>query len=127
MDPSSGKTFSVNLGLQTCDAVELNEVNRIDNKIARDRYKVDYLLDRAEHERNWEWQGQSVENYRRMMVPFYLLEEECNPYPVYTDNSTLTVGISQSHQLKSIKVLLGESIITELRRQEHLQALRIEK
>jgi hypothetical protein len=48
------------------------------------------------------------------------MEEECNPYPVYTDNSTLTVGFSYSHQLKSIRVIFGKSVFSELKRQEQM-------
>ena len=89
VEPSTGQTFSVNIGTQECDEINLAESERIDIKIARDRYKVDCLLDRNEQDSKWQWKNPTVENYRRMMVPFYLLEEECNPYPVYTDNSTI--------------------------------------
>lgn len=79
---------------------------------------MDYLLNRQDQDRKWQFANPNVENYRRMMVPFYLLEEECNPYPFYVDNSTINVGLTSSHQLKRIKISISESVIEELKYQE---------
>lgn len=100
---------------------------RIDNKIARDRYKIDYLLDRKVQEEKWIWMNPSVENYRRMMVPFYLLEEECNPFPVYVDNSTINTSLTLSHYLKNIKIILSHTVFDVLQHQHQLQVERKKK
>lgn len=105
----------------------MQQEQRIDNKIARDRYKIDYLLDRKVQEEKWIWMNPSVENYRRMMVPFYLLEEECNPFPVYVDNSTINTNLTLSHYLKNIKVILSHTVFDVLHHQHYLQVERKKK
>jgi hypothetical protein len=94
--------------------VVLPTKERIDNKIARARYVVDYLLDRSKCESKWQFTSDRVESYRRMMVPFYLLNEECHPYPTYTDNSTINAGLTQNHLIKRIKVAISDSVFMEL-------------
>ena len=49
------------------------------NKIKREKYKVDELLDRQAQEENWNFKNEyneAANEYRRKMVPFYLLGEE---------------------------------------------------
>ena len=73
VDPHSKKTFKINIGTQEAEEVILRPTREITNKINREMHKIDELLDRKEHESNWNFQNESVTDYRRRMVPFYLL------------------------------------------------------
>ena len=89
VDPHSKKTFKINIGTQEAQEVVLRSHRDISNKINRELYKIDELLDRNEHEGNWNFQNEAVQEYRRRMVPFYLLEGESPQFPVYIDNSNI--------------------------------------
>lgn len=53
VDPQSKKTFKINIGTQDAEEVLLRPGRDITNKISRELYKIDELLDRQEHEDNW--------------------------------------------------------------------------
>ena len=78
IDPRTKKKFRINMGEQTAQEVTFKKEKDIPNKIERDIYKIDELLERKEHEDNWNFQNDTVNDYRRRMVPFYLLGEESN-------------------------------------------------
>ena len=78
VDPLTAKTFHINMGTHEAIEIQLSEKKKIPNKIKREKYKVDELLDRKEHETNWDFQNAAVNDYRRRMVPFYLLGDESN-------------------------------------------------
>ena len=76
VDPSSKKTFKINIGTQEAEEVTLRAGKEITNKINREQYKIDELLNRKDQEDNWNFQNEATNNYRRMMVPFYLMAVE---------------------------------------------------
>ena len=60
VDPQSKKTFKINIGTQNAEEVILRSTRDISNKINRELYKIDELLDRNEHESNWNFQNEAV-------------------------------------------------------------------
>ena len=75
-----------------------NKINPIENKINREEYKLDTLLDRDEHQKVWFFSNETVNNYRRQMVPFYLLSYESNQYPTYIDNSNIDKSLTEEKE-----------------------------
>lgn len=82
VEPTSKTLFAINLGTQEVEKVDLNtkvsvsnqtKTNPIDNKIKREEYKLDQLLDRDKMNEKWFFKNTTAESYRRQMVPFYLL------------------------------------------------------
>jgi hypothetical protein len=61
------------LGTQEAEEVQLPDHNSIRNKIARETYKMDELLDRKTQENEWYFGNETAKSYRNQMVPFYLL------------------------------------------------------
>jgi len=54
--------------------------------------------------KDWDVDGsEAAELYRRRMIPFYLLENEANQYPVYIDNSDLKLN-STNKKCKQYKI-----------------------
>lgn len=39
--------------------------NEIENKIKREEYKMNQLLDREKYEKKWYWENENVQMYRR--------------------------------------------------------------
>jgi len=76
----------------------------IESKILRSEYKIDALLDRKKKEGNWDFQNDDANEYRRRMLPFYLLMKESNDYPVYVDNSDLKLKMSECKKVKNFKL-----------------------
>ena len=93
VDPQSKKTFKINVGSQEAEEVNLRTGREITNKINREMYKLDELLDRNKHEETWNFKNDSVNNYRRRMVPFYLMETESISFPIYVDNSNIDLSL----------------------------------
>ena len=85
-------------------------MSRIFNKVKREEYKLDTLLDRHQQQREWFFNNPTAENYRRQMVPFYLLEPECNKYPRYIDHSNINTSLTIDYKLKSVRIKLSEGI-----------------
>ena len=119
VDPQTKKTFKINIGTQEAEEVILRPGREITNKIRREMYKIDELLDRKEHEVNWNFQNESVTEYRRRMVPFYLLEVESPQYPVYIDNSNIDSALiedknnsepSSGITIENIQIHMSESM-----------------
>ena len=71
-------------------------------------YKLDDLLDRKDHEANWNFQNESVAEYRRRMVPFYLLEVESPQYPVYIDNSNIDSALIEGKRKNIDETLIED-------------------
>ena len=101
VDPQSKKTFKINIGTHNAEEVILRSTRDISNKISRELYKIDELLDRQEHESNWNFQNEAVSEYRRRMVPFYLLEGESPQFPVYIDNSNIDTTLIEDRSDRS--------------------------
>ena len=53
VEPSSKQLFQINLGTQTAEEVVLEQGQEITNKIKREEYKMDQLLDRQDHYQKW--------------------------------------------------------------------------
>ena len=53
VEPSSKQLFQINLGTQTAEEVVLENEDQIRNKIKREEYKMDQLLDRHDHYQKW--------------------------------------------------------------------------
>jgi hypothetical protein len=81
------------MGLQTAQSVSINEDSPLHdgilNKIRREEFKINNLLNRSEKQTNWNFDTENSQTYRHQMIPFYLLEKEVNEFPLYVDNSTL--------------------------------------
>ena len=104
------KLFQINLGTQEAEEVRLPEGHGIDNKIAREMHKMDELLDRSTHEKEWSFQNDTAKSYRNQMVPFYLLQVESDQYPVYVDNSNIDESLTKDFKINSININMSESI-----------------
>ena len=114
--------FAINLGTQEASSVHLkphkvidqndNEVQltKIYNKVKREEYKLDTLLDRHQQQKEWFFNNSTAESYRRQMIPFYLLEPECNKYPRYIDHSNINTSLTIDYKLKSVKIKLSGAI-----------------
>ena len=70
------KLFQINLGTQEAEEGHLLEQHKIQNKIARETYKMEELLDRKTQENEWYFGNDTAKCYRNQMVPFYLLQVE---------------------------------------------------
>jgi hypothetical protein len=79
-------------------------LDRVENKIKREEYKIDSLLERSSKQNNWDFDTLDVHRYRRRMIPFYLLEKESNAYPIYVDNSDLKMSQNKEKKQKNTKV-----------------------
>lgn len=44
------------------------------------------------------------------MVPFYLLEEESNKYPMYIDNSNLAPNLTSDFKIKTLNISVSEEV-----------------
>ena len=91
--------------------MKLKTGHTIENKIKRDEYKMDKLLNRPALNEYWFYQNEAVNNYRRQMVPFYLLEVESNKYPVYIDNSNIDQSATEDYMIPNIHVILSSSVL----------------
>ena len=58
------KLFQINLGTQEAEEVQLPDHNSIRNKIARETYKMDELLDRKTQESEWYFGNETAKSYR---------------------------------------------------------------
>ena len=123
VDPQSSKTFKVNIGTQEAQEVDLKAGHGCPNRIKRGIYKIDELLGRKEHEEYWDFNNEMVEDYRRRMVPFYLLGEESNRYPVYVDNSDIDLSFTGNAEdeafaagitIEEITINMSDSVSTNL-------------
>ncbi len=74
--------------------------SQIENKIKREEYKIQELLDHKKFSEIWEFKNPVADRYRRSMVPFYLLVMESNRYPLYVDNSNLNGNLTNDFKLK---------------------------
>ena len=72
--------------------------------------KMDELLDRKTHEKEWFFQNETAKSYRNQMVPFYLLQVESDKYPVYVDNSNIDESLTKDFKISSIRVNMSVSI-----------------
>ena len=79
---------------------------------------MDQLLDRSKHSQKWFFQNEMAQNFRRQMVPFYLLEMEANLYPVYVDNSNIDESLTNDFKIKEIEIKLSDSILQTINSQE---------
>ena len=123
VDPQTSKTFKVNIGTQEAQEVHLKAGQDVPNKIKREIYKIDELLGRKEHEEYWDFKNEMVNDYRRRMVPFYLLGEESNQYPVYVDNSDIDLSFTGNAEdetfaagitIEEITINMSDSVSTNL-------------
>ena len=55
------------------------------NRINREEFKIDALLGREDMQAAWNFNSENAQEYRRQMIPFYLLNREAEKYPVYLD------------------------------------------
>jgi hypothetical protein len=53
VEPGSKRLFQINIGTQEAEEVKLKPGHTIDNKIKREEYKMDTLLNRSEHNDHW--------------------------------------------------------------------------
>ena len=102
IDPDSKKTIKIDIGTQEASKTELMEGRTIESRIKREMYKIDKLLDREKMQTNWNFrkENQIVDDYRRSMVPFYLLGEESSSHPVYVDNSDIPMSMTGDKNLE---------------------------
>jgi len=91
-EPGTKQLFLVSLGNQEAEKIQLPLNYEIDSKIRREEYKMSQLLDREKYEKQWFWDNENAQTYRRQMVPFYLLQEESSRFPTYVDNSEFNEG-----------------------------------
>ena len=110
VEPSSQQLFSINLGTHQAEEVSLERGQEITNKIKREEYKMQQLLDREKHYKKWFFQNETAMSFRRQMVPFYLLELEANMYPVYADNSNIEESLTQDEKIAEIIVKISDTI-----------------
>jgi hypothetical protein len=92
--------FSVNLGKEEVELFDIPslEIERaITNKIKREEFKIDSLLNKKEKEESWDFQNSNVISYRKKMIPWYLLDKECNDYPLYLDRSSIELPKDKSN------------------------------
>ena len=80
------------------------------NKIKSEEFKIDQLLDRAKHGKEWHFNNPTAQNYRRSMVPFYLLEEESNKYPMYIDNSNLAPNLTSDFKIRTLNISVSDEV-----------------
>ena len=88
----------------------LESGQEITNKIKREEYKMDKLLDRKTNNEKWFFQNETAQNFRRQMVPFYLLEMEANMYPVYVDNSNIDESLTDDFKINEIHIKISDTI-----------------
>jgi hypothetical protein len=86
------------------DVLDDQALTAIESKIRRSEYKIDALLDRKKKESKWDFQNDDANEYRRRMLPFYLLEKESNEYPVYITNNDLKIKMSECKKVKNFKL-----------------------
>ena len=98
VEPGTNRLFSINQSTHEAELIELKKGHSIENKLKREEYKLDILLDRDDHQNNWFFTNETVNNYRRQMVPFYLLEQETNQYPTYIDNSNIDQSLTEDQE-----------------------------
>ena len=110
VEPQTQKLFQVNIGNQEAEEVKLGQGKGIENKIKREEYKIDQLLDRQQHQNEWFFQNEYARNFRSQMVPFYLLEVEASRYPVYVDNSNIEKSLTDDFKINTITIIMSESI-----------------
>lgn len=124
VEPQSHATFAVNMGLQTAQTVKINEDSPLHdgilNKIRREEFKIDNLLNRTEKQTNWDFDTEYAQIYRHQMIPFYLLEKEANEFPLYVDNSTLVLPKRRGLSSK-VKVQIDLTSIRDLLQNEEGQ------
>jgi hypothetical protein len=54
------------------------------------------------------------------MVPFYLLEEESNKYPMYIDNSNLAPNLTSDFKIRTLNISVSDEVLaTILQDHEH--------
>lgn len=75
------------------------------------------LTNYASVAKDWHLGNPTAERYRRSMVPFYLLENESNRYPIYVDNSNLNPNLTQNYKIKYLTVHVTRSVLSELNEQ----------
>ena len=110
VEPSTKQLFSINMGTQTAEEVVLEPGQEITNKIKREEYKMDQLLDRRDHYKKWHFDNETAQIFRRQMVPFYLLEMEARLYPTYVDNSNIDESLTNDFKIGRIQIRLSDSI-----------------
>ena len=71
---------------------------------------MDQLLDRHDHFKEWFFQNETAQIFRRQMVPFYLLEMEARLYPTYVDNSNIDESLTNDFKIHTIQIRLSDSI-----------------
>ena len=121
VEPTSQQLFSINLGTHQAEEVALEKGQEITNKIKREEYKMQELLDREEHYTRWFFQNETAQTYRRQMVPFYLLELEANMYPVYVDNSNIDESLTHDFKISEIIIKISDTIWESYSKQDDSQ------
>ena len=79
---------------------------------------ISKLLDKDVHTKAWDFSrmNQLVEDYRRRMVPFYLLGDESDVYPLYLDNSDMNrftqdgSSSEDSISINKVKIHTGDQL-----------------
>ena len=44
------------------------------------------------------------------MIPFYLLENESNKFPVYVDNSNISPNLTKNFKIRLVNVIIGGQV-----------------
>ena len=117
VEPQTQKLFKVNIGNQEAEEVKLGNGQDIDNKIKREEFKIDQLLDRKKNNDEWFFQNETARNYRSQMIPFYLLEVDASRYPVYIDNSNIDKSLTDDFKINSITILMSDSILETINKE----------
>jgi hypothetical protein len=86
--------FAIDLAQEVVHKIDLNNdqgpyYTGVMNKIKREEFKIDKLIDRREKELNWDFTNDNVTTYRRSMIPLYLLHLEASSFPIYLSQTTL--------------------------------------
>jgi hypothetical protein len=81
------------------------------NKIKREEFKLAELTDRELRTSEWHYNNPTSERYRRSMVPFYLLENESNKYPIYVDVISMNQNLTKSFKINKITIHLSQSVL----------------
>jgi hypothetical protein len=105
------------MGTQEAEEVPSKKRSGIENKIKREQYKIDQLLDRKEHGEKWHFQNETARTYRQTMVPFYLLQPEASKYPTYVDNSNIDKSLTDDFKIANITIRLSSSIIENIEKE----------
>ena len=58
------------------------------------------------------------------MVPFYLLEQEANMYPIYVDNSNIDESLTSDFKISKINIKVSHTIWEAYERLERAQVLK---